>query len=113
MPKQKKYENEIKSVWIKYFRIFLATISGFALSVIFVKFFTPEEYGSYSFIIQMSSSVLVITSLGLSTTLIRFIPEYIQKKINKNRPDHSIVIPELKKIIIITSSQKVELMEEV
>jgi len=74
-----KFQDEIKSVWFKYLRVLLSTLSGFILSIIFVKYFTTNEYGAYSFFMQMSTTISIITSFGLSATIMRFVPEYLQK----------------------------------
>lgn len=74
-----RFEDEIKSVWVKYLKVFLTALSGFVLSILFVRYFSPSEYGEYSFFIQMSTTIGIITSFGLSATLMRFIPDFLQK----------------------------------
>jgi O-antigen/teichoic acid export membrane protein len=68
------------SVILKVFQI----ASGFITSVMLIRYLTVEEYGSFRFIYSLTAIVAYISSCGIEGTLLRFVPEFIEKKQLRN-----------------------------
>ena len=73
-------EKSIKqSIWTFFYKIFQMS-SGLITSVLLTRYLTLREYGCYRFIYSISAVLNYLTSCGIESTLLRYIPEYIEQK---------------------------------
>src|SRR5699024_4970181 len=54
--------------------------ASFGLQMALARLLSLEDYGSYTYIMAWIGMISGFASLGFTTSLIRFIPEYLKKK---------------------------------
>jgi O-antigen/teichoic acid export membrane protein len=60
------------------------TIIAFLITVVIVRYLGNEKYGIYSLLSSFYGCLIIICSFGLNNSILRFIPELVQKKNGSN-----------------------------
>lgn len=72
--------NSTKNTVYTYFAYIVNVVTGLGLSVILARNLTVTEFGEFSFLVSTISVLAVLTSLGLDSTLQRYVAEYLVTK---------------------------------
>jgi O-antigen/teichoic acid export membrane protein len=91
-----------KNISSNYILLALLSIISFLSSIIFSRVLSPENYGLYTYLIWLTSTLSVFTGLGLSGTIAKFFPEYYHNyRFNQaNKFIKSIIIIQMVTVII-------------
>jgi len=63
-----------------YFSRITTGFFSFVTSYILIRYLNKEDYGSYQLIFSMNTLIVYITSFGLASIFLRYIPEFLEKK---------------------------------
>ena len=100
----KKIWNSKKlAISLSYVAIVVQTISTIILTKIYVTKLGADMYGLYQMIYSVANYILIL-DLGISTTMIRFIAEYDQKKQEKKKENflfHFLIIVMILVLVVI------------
>lgn len=62
----------------------LVTLIAFTITVVLVKTLGEEKYGVYSLLSSFYGFIIIVCSFGLNSSIIRYIPELLEKKNSSN-----------------------------
>ena len=77
---RKDISKEFKSSISVYVYRFVQSICHFFLSIYVVRYLTKADYGAYKLIGSISFVVVYLSSFGLERVIMRYVPEYLEKK---------------------------------
>lgn len=71
------------SIW-SYISKFSNMGLAFIFSVLLVRYLRPDDYGAYKIFLSIGTILNIVTSFGFESSITRFIPEFLQRKQNRN-----------------------------
>lgn len=78
------FSEGIKSSKVKYIATLFNYGISFLSSILLVKILVPNDYGALKIVTSICSIAALVTSLGLNSVIIRYVPLYISKKSYKS-----------------------------
>lgn len=63
-----------------YVKYVVSGVLGFTTAPLLIKYLTPEDYGVFQIVFSMNTLVIYLSSFGLSSIFLRYIPEFIEAK---------------------------------
>ena len=70
----------------------MGTVGGIAVSVLLARYLGPDPYGRYTYVMWLVGTMVLVASLGLPNTAIRYIAEYQTSSIGRARGLYVVLV---------------------